>query len=230
MTRILVLILGLGLAATASAAEPQRQITVTGLGEVSVPPDMAVVSIGVGEDAADARAALDAMNAAAAAIIARIREAGVDGADLQTGSLMLHPIYAASSRPEDSRTAGFRAETALTVRVRDLSRLGAILDATVGDGANQISGLRFDILDRDAALSEARRAAVDDARAKAALLAEAAGVGLGPLVSLTEGGASGGPVPMDMMFEARAASVPVEAGEITVSATVTMVYGIAPAE
>jgi uncharacterized protein YggE len=113
----------------------------------------------------------------------------------------------------------------LTVRVRDLEALGGVLDRSIQDGANTFNGLSFGLADPVPALNEARKRAVADAMARAKLLSGAAGVTLGSVVSITEGGGMGGPVPMFRMAAADAASaIPVAAGEISTTASVTMVF------
>ena len=119
----------------------------------------------------------------------------------------------------------------LMVRVRDLSILGEVLDAVARDGANSFEGLTFGLADPAAAGDAARRAAVADARRKAALYAEAAGVALGPLLSFAESG--GAPVPQ-MMARAEMAmasdAVPVAPGELTLTQRVTLTYALSEPE
>ena len=213
-------------ASAGRAEETPPRIAVTGTGEVSAAPDIALVSIGVTQEAEESRDALDAMNAATAAVLERLEAEGIAPADMQTGALHLYPLYNNSTLSSGNRIDGYRAETTIRVRVRELGNLGPVLDTVVSDGANTLSGLQFDIDDPDPLLDEARRAAVADARAAAELLAEAAGVELGALIELTDqsGGYNPGPV---MMMEARSSgSVPVAEGEVTISASVSMVYRI----
>ena len=120
-------------------------------------------------------------------------------------------------------TDSYLAMNQLTVRVRDLDALGGVLDRTIQDGANTFNGLTFGLADPVPALNEARKLAVADAMARAKLLTDAAGLVLGPVVAITEGGASI-PMPMFRMADAEfARAVPVAAGEISTSASVTMV-------
>jgi uncharacterized protein YggE len=114
----------------------------------------------------------------------------------------------------------------VTVVLRDLDALGGVLDAVLGDGANSLGGLSFGMSDDAALRDEARRAAVADATAKARVLAEAAGVMLGPLEEIVEGGGFDGPLPRARMDMAMAEAVPVAPGELTISATVTMTWAI----
>jgi uncharacterized protein YggE len=118
------------------------------------------------------------------------------------------------------------ASNVVTIRARDLDRLGALLDAVVTTGANQLNSLTFGLSDPQPATDEARKRAVADARARAALYAEAAGVALGPILSITEGGGYQPPQPMYRRELAMDAGVPVAGGEVSVSASVTITYAI----
>lgn len=209
--------------ARAETAPPT--ITVTGEGSAERAPDLATVQIGVttvGETAAEA---LAANSAAMAAVTDRLKAAGVADRDLQTTGLSVNPNwtgYDSSSSAEGPRISGYTASNILTVRVRALDTLGAVLDASVSDGANTLNGLTFGLADPKPAMDDARKAAVADALAKAELLATAAGVTLGPIVSITEGGAQLDPQPM--FREAASAAPPVAGGEVGYGATVTVVW------
>ena len=226
----LPLALGLALAAPA-AAQQERTISVTGHGEVAAAPDMAVIGLGVVEEAQPARAAVDAASAAAAAVLARLEEIGIAERDIQTSELRLSPVWSTPKEGQQREIVGFQASNQLTVRVRDLSGLGAVLDAVVSDGANRFGGLRFTMADPAPLMEDARRRAVEDATARARTLAEAAGVPLGRVVTITEHG-GGGPRPV-MMEAARSdmgGAPPVAPGEIELTVEVSMVFEIAVAE
>lgn len=214
-----------GTTATAQTASPPA-ITVTAEGRVTAVPDMAHVSVGVVQRDATANAALDAMSVATAQVLARLQTSGLAPGDIQTGHLSLQPHYEQLTPDAMPEQTGFEASTTLDIRVRDLAILGKVLDAVVADGANQLGGIRFDVADPAPLLDQARRAAVAEARARADLYATAAGVSLGALQSLTEQGGVGGPV-MEARMMDMASAVPVAAGEVALSATVTMVWAIA---
>lgn len=222
--------LAAALSLTAAAAEEQEpQLSVEGRGEVAVTPDLATVSVGVLREAETAEAALAANNAAMAAVLARLEAAGLESRDIRTSAISLAPRW---DRPEKSTQppgiVAFTARNQLSLRVRDLSLLGEVLDAVVGDGANELGGIAFGLADDSAALAEARRRAVADARARAQLYAEAAGVKLGRILHIGESGASI-PYPqaeMAMMARDAASAVPVAEGEMTVSAGVSLVFEI----
>ncbi|MBM1220848.1 SIMPL domain-containing protein [Ponticoccus sp. SC2-23] len=208
----------------------ERRITVVGEGGVSAAPDMAMIQIGVSEEAPTAAEALRAMSAAGESILARLTEAGVESRDIQTSGLTLRPRYQSRVDREAPEITGFVAETRFGVSVRDLAGLGTILDSVVTEGgANTLQSVEFTLSDLRPMRDAARRDAVADGRAKAELFAEAAGVTLGALLTLNED--SGGFVPAPMMemrmMDAASGSVPVAEGEVTIEVRVTMVYAIA---
>ncbi|MBV2360458.1 SIMPL domain-containing protein [Thalassococcus sp. CAU 1522] len=208
-------------------SDESARLTVTGQGEAFAAPDMATVTLGMTAQADAADAAMQQVSAVVDAILARLDAFGIAAADRQTSDLSLGPIYGNRQNDEGGRDiVGFQAYNRLTVRVRNLDDLGDVLSAVLDDGANQLDGLSFGVQDPRPVLDAARRDAVADARAKAELFAEAAGVTLGPVLSLTEGGGQTGPFP-EMMSMARGAdAVPVAAGEATFSASVMMVFAL----
>jgi uncharacterized protein len=214
-------------AAHADTAAQPATISVTGEGRVAVEPDMATLQVGVNRQAATAAEALALTSEAAAAVLARIEEAGIEARDVQTSALTLQPRWERRpSRDGEMQLVGYEASNILTVRLRELPLLGGLLDATVSDGANTFGGLTFGVTETGPLLDEARVAAVAEAMRKAELLAEAAGVALGPLQSLSEYG-DDSPRPPMMRAEMAMDSVPVAAGEVTYAVTVQMVYSIA---
>ena len=218
------------LALPAAAETAPATIAVTGEGKVEMAPDMAMLSLGVMTQADTAAAALKANSDGLSGALDRLKAAGIEGRDIQTSGLSLHPNVDYSSTGREPQVRGYTASNMLTVRLRDLSVLGQTLDAVVTEGANTLNGLSFGLQDPDEATDEARRRAVADAAHKAALYAEAASVTLGRIVTISEQGNYGGPQPM-MMAEARlakdAGSVPVASGEISIGATISVVYEIA---
>ncbi|MBK6469072.1 MAG: SIMPL domain-containing protein [Rhodobacter sp.] len=182
----LVLTAALHLAAPLALADPAPALlTVTGDGISDAVPDLAVLTIGVTTTGDTAATALAQNSAALAAVLERLRAAGVADRD------------------------------------------GEVLDAAVADGANTLNGLSFGQEDPRPAMDAARRAAVKDASAKAELYAEAAGVTLGRIVSIAEGGGYGGPAPMYDSAKSPAGSVPIAAGELSLTASVTVVWELA---
>lgn len=202
----------------------QRTISVTGTGTIEAAPDMATLMIGVTTQAGTAAEALAANSAATDAVIARLTASGIEARDMQTSNLSINPNWSGydSSTPT---IAGYVASNMLTIRVRELDTTGTVLDAAVTDGANTLNGLTFGLADPEPAYNEARKEAVADARAKAELLATAAGVKLGPVLSISDQGAMTDPAPM--YREAASAAVPVVGGELGLIANVSVTYAIA---
>jgi uncharacterized protein YggE len=214
----------LGLSALPAAAQ-DTGLTVTGTGQVVASPDMARLSLGVLAQAPTAAQAVRDMSADMEKVMASLTAAGVAQEDIQTSGLRVDVQQSYDEATQSSRITGYIAATDVSIQVLDLSKLGQTLDAVVQEGANQMNGLRFDLQDREPALNDARRAAVADALDKAALYAQAAGMALGPVQSLTEGVASSGtPQPMMRMAMDSTENVPVAAGQITISADVTVTW------
>jgi uncharacterized protein YggE len=187
---------------------------------------MATLSLGVMREASTASEAMQAVSEATSSVLDEITDAGIEARDVQTSSLTLNPVWDhGNSRPPSIR--GYAASTMLSVRVRDLGELGLLLDAVVGDGANQMNGLSFGIADSEAIEHEARADAVRQARAKAETLATAAGINLGPIQSISEGGGGSAPAPLMRGAMLEASAMPIASGELDIRVGVTVVFGIA---
>jgi uncharacterized protein len=216
-------VLALPIAAPALSQTAASTITVTGTGTSTAVPDMATLMIGVTTQGETAAVALTANSAAVEAVIARLTASGIEARDLQTSNLSINPNWS-NTASGTSEIAGYVATNMLTVRVRSLDGLGVVLDAAVADGANTLNGLTFGLTAPEPALNDARKAAIADARSKAELLVTAAGMKLGRIVTITEGGAWTDPAPM---FRESAAAPPVAGGELGMTANVTVQYEMA---
>lgn len=227
---VLAATLALGLAAPAVVrAEPVvPTITVSGEGRVDAAPDMATINLGVTTQARTASEALAANSASLTTVLDNLRAAGIEARDIQTTGLSVNPSWQYDQSGGNGRITGYVATNGVTVRVRALDTLGGVLDAAVKDGANTLNGIEFGLAEPGPAMDEARTRAVGDARRRAELLTAAAGVKLGRIVTISEGGGYAPPMPMYRAEAASAAPVPVAAGEITASASVTVVWELAP--
>lgn len=213
-------------------AAGQRTLTVSGEGFTLAKPDMASITVGVTSQGATAAEALADSTKKMTAVMDAIKTAGIEERDAQTANLSVNPNYAQPdpAKPsEPSKIIGYTVSNDVTVRVRDLSKLGTILDEFVSAaGANTLYGISFDFAEPAPLQDEARKRAVADAKARAKLIADAAGVALGAIQTISE---SGSYVPMAMekriyaMDGARSA-VPIAAGESKISANVTIVFAI----
>ncbi|WP_295806044.1 SIMPL domain-containing protein [uncultured Nitratireductor sp.] len=217
-------------AAPAHADDDRARIIVTGEGEAAISPDMAILTIAVVREAETARAALDANNDAMTSVIDAMKEDGIESRDLQTGGLSINPryVYPNDKNEEESpRIVGYEVGNTLTVRIRDLDKVGAVLDRSVTLGVNQGGGLSFTNDDPSTTVSEARKRAVQNAMDKARTLAEAAGVKLGDIIEISEQAQQRPPMPYAgkaVRMQASAEAVPVEAGENTYQVQVNVTF------
>lgn len=219
--KYMALALAAALALPAAAAradnQPTPRIIVTGEGEASVAPDLALLSLSVMREAKTAREALDANNDAMAAVIAAMKAAGIAERDLQTAGIQIQPRYNYTNKPDGSQEAelvAYQVTNTLSVRIRDITKTGEILDKAVSLGVNQGGGITFTNEKPQTVITEARKLAVSDAIAKAKVLAEAAGVNLGKVLEIADQSFAPPPMPMQAKsFDRAAGSVPVEAGE-----------------
>ncbi len=195
-------------------------ITVTGEASLSVAPDRAIVSAGVSSQAKAAREAMSANNKAMAAVLASLKEQGVADADVQTARLSLEAIR---SKDNAQPVAGFQASNRVTVQIREIAKLGEVLDRLVTAGANSIGGIEFIVSNAERLLDKVRADAVADAKRKAEIYVQAAGVGLGRPVTISEQGAPMRPM-MRMAAPSAGAAMPVAPGEERISMTVAISY------
>ena len=217
-----------GPALAADTGAPPRTISMSGHGEMRAAPDLVTINAGVTSDAPTAQAALAANTGRMNAVFAALEKLGVARRNIQTVNFSVSPRYTNPSPSNDNtpRLSGYRVTNQVRLQLDDVAGLGKALDALVTAGANQINGIDFTIKNPGALLEQARAKAVADARARAQTYASAAGVTLGPILTISEGGGAG-PRPMyRMMAMEAAAPVPVAAGEESVDADVTIVWEI----
>ncbi|MGW7412584.1 SIMPL domain-containing protein, partial [Streptomyces sp. NPDC054863] len=200
-------------------------VTVTGSGAATAAPDLAIVNVGVEATRPTAKQALAAQSAAAKALLAAVKAQGVADRDVRTESLSLNAVH--SYENGVAKLTGYQASQSFSVKVRALSRTGAVIQAAMDAAgeAGRISGVTFDVADPAALRAVARKAAFEDARSKAAQHARLSGRELGRLISIVESDA-GRPTPVDVPPGAAAdePSVPVAPGQIQDEVTVTAVY------
>lgn len=217
--------------ARADETSDKGRITVSATGSAEVAPDMAIFTVGVLRQADTAREALDANNAAMAEVLAAMVEFGIAERDLQTSQFNIAPRYQARRDNQPNAQpliVGYDVSNQLTVRIRDLDILGAVLDRAVTLGVNTGGGIGFTNAEPDAVLETARVEAMKAAIKKARVLTDAANVSLGRIVEISEHSNVPGPMMMargNMAF-AQDASVPMAAGENSYSVTVNVVFEI----
>jgi uncharacterized protein len=205
----------LGRSATPSAG---TVITVIGNGSVDATPDRASFNFGVTSQGATAAEALSRNASEARSIVDALKKSGVDPSDIQTTQVSLWPQTSSNG----TRIVGYQASNSVQITA-GLGRSGALVDAAVHAGANNVDGPTLDTADKSSLYDEALKQALGDARGKAQALADAAGLTLGAALKVNEGGSSVPPVPM--YAAARdATSVPIEAGTQQIQASVTVSY------
>lgn len=206
---------------------PPARIVVTGEGSVRAAPDYALISGGVTARAKTAQEAAAANAKQMTAVLAALREAGIAQPDIQTSRYSIQPVYAPPQQNAEPKLTGFSASNQIAAKVNDISRVGDIIDRLIGAGATDIGGVQFLHADLSKVLDGARQAAVADARRKAQLYAEAAGVRLGSVIWITEDSGFTAPYPMAALRASPAAPTPIATGEDTLRAQVTVGFDIA---
>ena len=202
--------------------EPAVGLTVTGTGSVRTVPDRASFFFGVQTEGATARAALTANTTAANRVVAALRGAGLAAADLQTSQVSLAP----RSNEMGTDIVGYTAFTTVTATIRELGRVGAIVDTAVDAGANTLSGPSLTRGDTDALYRQALRAAYTDAREKAETLAAASGRTLGRVTAIVEGAQGGAPIPLAAAQDAARSSVEIAPGTQSIDASVSVTFAL----
>lgn len=227
-----LMVLGLLASCTPAASPPSpeniRSLNVTGTGRVVVVPDIATINIGVRTEAEVVIDALEGNTAQANAISRVLQALGIAERDIQTSNFNVYPAERYDPMTGQIEGRYFVVENTVNVTVRDLSSLGEVLSAVVDAGANSIYGINFNIEDREAAIAEARKLAIEDARNKAEAIAGEAGVRLGDLMSINVYSSSAPFAYYDAKGAgfADAEAVPVAAGTLTIIMECSMTYAI----
>jgi uncharacterized protein len=206
---------------------PGTRLDIVATGEVSRVPDVALISSGVVTKASTATAAIADNAARMERVRAALRRAGIADRDIQTSSINLNPEYKYQDGQPPVLT-GYQASNSVSIRFRDIRRSGAILDALVGEGANQINGPTLTIDKPETAMDEARAQAIASGRARAELYARSLGLRVARVISVSEAGAEQ-PRPMPMMMDramavSKVASAEIDPGEQKLSVSVSMSF------
>lgn len=215
----------------ANPLPPQRSLYVNGTGLVYLTPDIAYINIGVHTETPTAAEAVTANNKQTQLVVDALKEAGVDAKDIRTSNFSIWPNTQFDPQTNARLGTTYVVDNTVFVTVRKLDNLGALLDAAVKAGANNVNSIQFDVADKTASIKQARDQAVKDAKAQAQELAQAAGVTLGPLQNINfsdnvpspimqaygKGGGGGAP---------EAASVPINPGTMTLTVNVNLTYEI----
>lgn len=214
----------------AEEVKMNRIISLTGHGEVRAVPDMAVINMGVVSSAETARAALDANTKAMTELMANLKAANIEDKDIATSNFSVNPrLDYGQNGGQVPKLVGYDVNNTVTVIIRKIDGLGALLDKAVSSGSNQINGISFSVSNPDAAMDEARKLAVKDATHKAQIYAGAASINLGNIMSVSE--SSGVAEPQVMFSRAKAmaadsAPVPIAQGSQVISVDVNVSWEI----
>jgi len=217
-------------AAVLSALGPANTVTVSGQATVTSPPDEAVVVLTVENDAVTAPAAMDATSLQSQKMLDRLKSDGIPESAIQTSSITLYPVRTYDPTTGKETLTGYRAQNSIKVTLKDAPTVAKVLAAGVETGATQVSGPDWRLRDDSQAVNEALKQAAVNARTKAESLAAAEGVGVGEVLTMTEGSVQ---VPVPPMFamggaadSSKVIEPPVSGGTLDVIATVTVTYAL----
>ena len=225
-------VLASGLAMTASAQTPTvassdgTLLSVSAEAQATRIPDIATISSGVVTQAADANSALRANAEQMSKVMAAVKAAGIAERDVQTTGIGVYPQYRYAENQPPAIT-GYQANNTVSLKIRDLTKLGKVLDALVASGSNQINGPSFEIDEPESAYDEARRNALKKAEARAEMYAKALGLRVRRIASISEGGGFNQPGPMPMMMKAgamEARDTQISPGETSLSVNLNVVF------
>ncbi|HEU0165839.1 MAG TPA: SIMPL domain-containing protein [Thermomicrobiales bacterium] len=220
---------------TPAADLSQGTITVNGTGVITVDPDMATISFGVENQSRLLEDAQTSNSTAITKVTKALTDGGVDAKDIQTSSYYVYPISKYDDSGNYVGVTGYQVSTTLSVKVKDLDKLGTLLDSAVAAGANFVYGISFSVEDPSKPADQARAAAVADARGKADTLAKAAGLVITGVYSINE---TSSPTPMAQDYQAAASAadsapmakqVPISAGTTQVEVDIQIVFETTPA-
>jgi uncharacterized protein len=216
-----------------SKSPAQARVIVVGEGSVTVAPDYARLNSGVSTNAKTVKEASDSNSKVMAAMIAALVDAGIAKKDIQTTQFSIEPIYTSVSSNSSNgapKLSSFRVSNQVNVTIHEIGRVGDILDRLVKAGATNVGNIEFLFSEQQKVLDQARERAIADARHKAELYAQASGVNLGRVAGITESSDFEPIAPLGVArpkLASPARSVPIERGEDTVTARVTVGFDIA---
>ena len=228
MKKLFVLFIALVVLLTAAAAQAESRISVSGTGEIRVSADTAVISLGVNARDKDVLKAQQKVNESIAAIRAALTEQGISEENINTEFSNIYVTY--DYRDDQEEVEAYNASSTLAIKVTEMDKVGALIDAAFSAGANTLNGISFSASDTSEAKAEALREAVADAKNKADVLAEASGLKITGIESLSEDGVYSyennvGNVYAKMaVAEAADAGTVVQAAKLIVSASVSITY------
>jgi len=227
---VLVVISALVLSACGAVPAQTRTLNVSGNGTVYLTPDIAYINIGVHTEDPAIAAAVDENNTRTQALVDALKNSGVATEDIQTSNFSVYSLQSYDKITGQANGSYYAVDNTVYVTIRDLTKMGSLLNTAVGSGANNINGITFDVADKTAAMAQARQKAMASAASLASELAQTAGATLGEIQSITYsdytyqpyaygmGGGGGAPAPN--------ASVPIQPGLTQIQVTVSVTYAL----
>ena len=203
----------------------ERFVSVSATGSVNAEPDLASVSVGAIVEADTAKEALARSSTLMAKLLDGLKALGIAARDIQTTAVNIEPRYTQAKDGRPAALAGYRLLNRVHLTVREVKRLGEILDGAIGLGANQVNGIGFDVSNAEILMDEARRLAIANARRRAELYAAAAGAQLGSVLTISET-TNASPRAVPMARVAAGAPMPIEAGTLTLAVEVNVTYAL----
>jgi len=219
-------------AQSVEANNTENILTVTGVGKVNVKPDVAYIEMGVTTMDKDAQKAQESNKTTMNKVVAKLKSMGIEEKDIQTSTYNIYPEY--SYQDNKQILEGYRVENIVRVTVRNIDKVGDILDAAAKEGINRSYGISFSVLDTDGVYKQALQKAIDNAKGKAEVMAKQAGVVLKKPIAIHEGSTPQtlynytrtGVIFDEKAAVAQAAGVPISSGQLEIQANVTIVYQI----
>src|SRR3989338_3289786 len=213
---------------TSVTTQKSDTFQVSGTGEVSVPPDVASINVGVQAQAPTVKEVQEQLNSNIKRVSEAIKQVGVDQKDIQTTNYSINPNY--DYRGTTQRITGYTASSNLSIKVKQIDKANDVIDSATASGANQVGGIFFEVDDKTKAENEARQKAVDEAKRKAQEAAKVAGFKLGRIINYSED-FGGGPIPLPYAMgaaESKIAAQPTqdEPGSTEITVTVTLSFEI----
>lgn len=200
---------------------------VTGIGKVVVKPDIATVNVGISANGTTVKIIQEQINSVINKVTQGIKNLGIEDKDIKTAGYSIYPNY---DYKEGQKISGYQASTTLIVKVRDLNKINDVIDSATQNGANQVSGINFDVDDKTKSENEARNLAVKEAKEKAAEAAKIAGFNLGKIINYQENFAGNNRIYPMMAGVAEAStkdsSTNIQAGSSEIQVTVTLSFEI----
>ncbi len=204
--------------------DTMRTVHVSGLGEIQIEPDTAVINLGVQTQGKTAQIALRENNTTMQSLIDTLEKTNIPSENIQTQTIRLSPQYEINDTNNSRTVTGYTASNIVEVRTEDLESLGTLLDDAINAGANTIENIRFEASGSEKLLDQVRETAVKNARHKAEELAKLTGSTLGPVLEIQESSSTPGPIVRQLNPQTEAAAVPVSPGSQSISVQVQVTW------